>query len=87
MSKKGNMDVREKARVRSSHGESMTTTYHGDRSSRGDGFLACAARVGGGAAAAARFSARPRGALRVRPCIRAGAEGRDRESLEPKEGE
>lgn len=65
----------------------MTTTYHGDQSSRVDEFPACAVRVGGGAAAAARFSARPRGALRVRPSIRAGAEGRDRESPEPKAGE
>ena len=41
------MEVREKARVSSFHGESIATTDRRSRSSRGDGFPACAARGGG----------------------------------------
>lgn len=48
MSKKGNIEVREKARVSSSHGESIVTTDGGSQSGRGDGFPAVPTRSGGG---------------------------------------
>jgi hypothetical protein len=84
MSKKGNMDVREKARVSSSHGDSMTTPDLGSRSSRGDRFPSGAAGVGEGVAVAAH-SAAPARALRVRSGTPRCAEGRSRASEGPQE--
>lgn len=82
MSKKGNIDMREKEMVSSSHEEAMTTTDRGDPSSRGDGFPAHAARAGGGAASGALFSAAS-GPPAPAPAPwhpRPGAEGRGRGS-------
>lgn len=80
MSKKGNIDMREKEMVSSSHEEAMTTTYRGDPSSRGDGFPAHAVRAGGGAASSALFSAASGSPARAPWHPRPGAEGRGRGS-------
>lgn len=76
MSKKGNMDVREKARVSSFHGYSMTTTDPASPSSRGCRFPS-GGRGGGGdgraSSSPARAPWRPGGPPRGGVCGGGGA--------------